>query len=85
MLRGSESAAEEFRGSSRLASPIRNQVRAPRECALRILTRPVVGEGGNMIESIAAVFVAGSIPVARAVDMVALRVRAYADERVLRR
>ena len=34
---------------------------------------------------IAAVFVAGSIPVARAVDMVALRVRAYADERVLRR
>jgi hypothetical protein len=38
-----------------------------------------------MIELIAAVFVAGSIPVARAVDMVALRVRAYADERVLRR
>jgi hypothetical protein len=38
-----------------------------------------------MIDLIAAISVAGSMPVARAVDMVALCVRTHADAHVLRR
>src|SRR6188472_3447491 len=82
MLRVSEPRAEDLRGSSRLASPhTESGSRAPRAGTANS-NASVVSEGGNMIEFIAAILMAGSMPVANETDMVGLRVRAYADEHV---